>query len=48
MGAEERLPPFIVRVPSIVGTVVKVREPVLMVRLLNVIADEPFSIPAPA
>ena len=48
MGAWLTLPLLIVNMPSIVGTAVSVRPPVLMVRLLSVTAAVPLIVPEPA
>ncbi len=42
------LPPLMVKVPAMVGTLESVTEPVVILRLLKVTADEPFKVPAPA
>jgi hypothetical protein len=42
----EILPPFNAKVPAIVGVVAKDNAPVVNVKLLKVIAPEPFTVPA--
>ena len=42
------LPPLISKIPSICGTVVRVSSPVLIVKLLKVVVEEPLTVPAPA
>ena len=48
IGAAETLPPFMVNMPLMVGTVVKVSVPVFIVKLLKVTAVAPFTVAAPA